>query len=539
MKKLSLFAIAIFIFSLSFFYYLYFLPYGISMLGEGYYAYGAKQVMEGKVLFRDFVSFGHAPGQFYLPGFFMKMFGFNIFVERLYYLLIGSLLAVVIFLITLKITNKISFSLASSLLYIFFTSLKNERLLFPYIAILFAIIFDLFNFKNNKKIYWHSFMIGFLVGFSTMVSQEYGAALFVSVFFFILYRIYTARVNLNKISMKKNIFYHLLFFVMGILVVILPIIYFFYKNDAIKQFFYYLVYYPLAVYPKTMGFSPPDIIFYFKDFIKLQSLHALVYLVNTLFLYLVFFYLLVIYILSFKRFKESFKNNCEGDYSCLILLVFGLISFMRTIARFELPDLLQTMIPAIMLSGPILRDIYLKIKSNFGKRILTFFCIFILFILMIYGQLVINFILNSQESNFLILKNKAQYGKLNLDRAKDIYSRTTPAEDIRNTVLFIENNTRKGDYIFAVPYESMFYFLTDRDTPVKYPVFLPGHHDTEDQIDIINTLEKNKPKFIIYGHGWPLDNVLFSEYAPLVHDYIITNCTIREKFGIYFVYSCF
>src|SRR3989344_5731351 len=105
MKKSNYYILLLAIFLFSFFYNFYFMKYGISFLGEGYWAYTGKELAEGKVPFRDVILWGHAPGQFYFPVFFMKFFGYNLFAERLYYVLAGSLFAVVIFLISKKLTG--------------------------------------------------------------------------------------------------------------------------------------------------------------------------------------------------------------------------------------------------------------------------------------------------------------------------------------------------------------------------------------------------------------------------------------------------
>lgn len=534
MKRLHLAILLIGVFLVFFLYHLYFLPYGISMLGEGYYAYGAKEVMEGKVLFKDIVSYGHAPGQFYLLGLFMKVFGYNLFVERMYYLIAGSFLVIILFLITYNLTKKIFPSLFVSLLFTFFMPLKSERLLFPYLAIFLAIASDMFNPEDKAKRYW-SFAVGLVIGSSLMISQEFAVSAGIGLLALLIYRAVFKKEIRNSASLM-NLVYQISIFIMGVLAVVLPVLYFFYKSDAIKQLLYYMVYYPLTVYPKTMGYPFPDIAVYFKSFILSPSLRSLYYFVNTSFLYFSIFISVFVYALTIAKFKEASKNH--ADYGALVLLIFGLVCMIKLLPRPELPGVLQTiMIPTAILGSFLLNEIYKRFKKPNTKRVFVFFCVLILVFFVTYGQVVINPTLSAQESNFLILKNKAQYGKLNLEGAKDIYSRTIPAEDISNTVLFIQNNTIKGDYIFAVPYESMFYFLSERDNPTEYNQFLPGTHDENDQLQVIEVLKKTKPKLIIYGHGWAIYNKPFEQYAPLIHNYIKDNYVLRKTFGIYEIYS--
>jgi hypothetical protein len=67
-------------------------------------------------------------------------------------------------------------------------------------------------------------------------------------------------------------------------------------------------------------------------------------------------------------------------------------------------------------------------------------------------------------------------------------------------------------------------------------MFLPGDVDQYEQMEIIQQLERTKPKLIIYGRSWNIDGKPFHTYAPLIHDYIEQQWHLEKKYGIYEIY---
>lgn len=540
MKKLSFFVLSLGIFLLSFLYNLYFLPYGISLIGEGYYVYSAEQVMEGRVLFRDIASFGLAPGQFYSLGFFMRLFGFNLLSERLYYLLFISVLAVVVFLISNRIIKNTFFSLLPSLLFIFFIQHKTDRLLFPMLTLLLVILYDQTNpiFKSKK----FPFLIGLMTGLSVIFSQELGAVLAFSLLIFFFWKIsFEKKKGFTKID-SKDIFWNIALYIIGSLAVVLPVVLFFIVNNAFYQMIHYLIYFPFAVYAKAQRLLPPNLLSMLLLAFKNPSIRPL----YNLSIAILFYFALSIYVLSALFFiMKLFKNYSRADSYILLLLLFGIFSSTNAFVHADTPVLLFGMVPAIILGPFLLDSLYSNLKSKsssqkrFKKRL--FFCIITisLLLLLVYGQLVINPTVYAEESNILILKNKDKYSPLNLERAKGIMVRSDLArdKDIGNVVNFIKNNTLPSDNIFVVPYESMFNFLTDRDNPTKYNQFVPGQRDKETELESIDLVEKAKTKFIIYGHGWDVNNISFASSYPLIYNYIKEKWVLNKTFGIYEIYS--
>lgn len=543
MRKSYTFVIGIVLFLFYFLSSLYFLPYGISLLGEGYYVYGAEQIMKGKVLYRDIAIFGHAPGQFYALGFFMKLFGFNLFSERLYYIIMAALTASAVFLISSRIIKNKFFSLLPALLFILLIQHKTDRLLFPLLTLLIVIIYDQTNpaFKSNK----FPFLIGLLTGLSIIFSQEMGAVLAFCLIVFFFWKIsFEKKKGFTNID-SRDIFFNILLGIAGLVVVLSPVFFYFVVNNSFDQMVYYLFYFPFKVYAKAQVLPFPNIVSNLLLVFKQPSIRSLYYLSTALFYY----FGVSLYFLSALFFiKKSLKNYNRTD-SYVLLLVFGLFSSINGFVHADIPALTLGMAPILILVFFMFDFFYTRPKSKYPdnqklggrtkNKVLLLGVIIIFLLLSIYGQLVINPTTYAEESNLLILKNKNTYQQLNAEKGKGILIKSDLArdKDINNVVGFIMDNTAKGDKIFVVPYESMFYFLAERDNPTRYNQFIPGQQGNQAELESIDLIEKAKTKFVIYGHGWDVNNISFASSSPLIHSYIKEKWVLNKTFGIYEIYS--
>lgn len=100
---------------------------------------------------------------------------------------------------------------------------------------------------------------------------------------------------------------------------------------------------------------------------------------------------------------------------------------------------------------------------------------------------------------FLCYQNS--FVNLNLERAKvQVYPPTT-ANLIYTTTLFIDQNTDPNDTILAIPYNSLYNFLSKRQSPSKINEFLYQTNLTTSQENkVIEDLQKNKTKLVLLSN---------------------------------------
>ena len=127
---------------------------------------------------------------------------------------------------------------------------------------------------------------------------------------------------------------------------------------------------------------------------------------------------------------------------------------------------------------------------------------------------------------------KKEKGHLQLPRL-NVYSHPEEVKWIEAVVSKIKLYTQKGDPIFAIPLNPVFYYLTDRINPTLYDWILPGMLDEPAQKKVVEKLRSNPPKMMIYV-DIPIDgreDRRFSRYAPVIFEYIKENYVLDEVVG--------
>lgn len=509
-----------------------FLRYGIDILDEGFIVYGAKRVMNGAVLYKDVFTM-YAPGQYYMLGSFMKIFGFDLFSERLYYCVISSILAVLVFCISKRIINNMAFSIMSALLFIFLIQ-PTDRLLFALLALLCLIEYDYAYPKlDNLK---YPAMIGFIAGMQIITSHEIGAYLLISLCLFLGWKIFIGKLEKTKIGLK-NVIHQITVFIIVFLAITLPVV-FYYTHVAFQEIIYCLLLWPIYIFPKTMALPFPNLLLSLSQTFGNPSLKSFYHLSNSIMFYLPIFIYAVTTVFLISRLYLYREYNKRYSHVFLIL-VFGILSFKTVMVRSDIEHLLFCIIPAVILGCFLLNEFYVRLSNNSmppvernsNKKLILFkaFVIVTFLLLSCYGQII-------RYISISCFKNINNYEKLSLEYAQGILVHKNEKDDITNVVSYVKSNTNSSDKIFIVPYGAMIYFLADRDNPTRYDQFLP-YNTYYDQIQVIQALEKTKPKLIIYVHSGDIDGKPFESYAPLINNYIKQKCFVIERYGIYEVWS--
>jgi hypothetical protein len=120
---------------------------------------------------------------------------------------------------------------------------------------------------------------------------------------------------------------------------------------------------------------------------------------------------------------------------------------------------------------------------------------------------------------------------LKIDKA-DLYVPSHEYQVVTEITKFINENTREDDYIFALPFNPIWYFLAERKNPSYYEWILPGVlRKDEEQKKVVRELLARPPKYIIYGEiaidG--REERRFSNYAKTIETHIRKNYDEKMK----------
>jgi len=217
---------------------------------EGYILYGAKRVLDGQIIYKDFFQF-YPPGNFYLLALVYKLFGYSFTVARETAIIIDSLINVMVFYLSYKafkawyaIIPPLFFMILGFPNWIQFSHFWTSELFF-----LLSLIFFLWYLEQDKRYYLY--ISGFLIGITTLFLQMpgvYGGILLLMLLFILKFH----NKDLWKLAINFTISAAIpLIIVFGYLAINHAFI------DFIKEQFFII----FNVYPKTAAFNPLDFIF--------------------------------------------------------------------------------------------------------------------------------------------------------------------------------------------------------------------------------------------------------------------------------------
>lgn len=207
-----------------------------------------------------------------------------------------------------------------------------------------------------------------------------------------------------------------------------------------------------------------------------------------------------------------------------ILVFMSAIYFRNAIGRSDLGHVLYVS-HFIFLSLFILIDSFIKNKSTLPWQ---YMFIFLLFITKFFNK---NIIINIPDYNRSDIKI---FFKLNtLD---DKFWLNQEQIDV---TFFIEKNTSENDHVFVFTNESAYYYLFSRKSPTRfYTIWFASPNFF--QKEVVESLEQNKPKYIIYhSNHWSnnIDSISNKERLQTINNWIVKNYKFNTKINNTEIYS--
>ena len=97
-------------------------------------------------------------------------------------------------------------------------------------------------------------------------------------------------------------------------------------------------------------------------------------------------------------------------------------------------------------------------------------------------------------------------------------------DTVTKTTEFLEKNLSKDEYFFALPYDPIYYFLTDHQSPTRQLVFFKFTNIPEQQqLDVIHDLESHKVNWILISNRYESYEQGFGVFG-------LTHCTLLAHY---------
>lgn len=506
-------------------YFWSFSKYGLNIWDEGGYANGTLRTLNGERALIDFNPNGYLPGRYWYGMLFFKLFGVDIHSLRIAVLLITPPMVLMIYSIGRKIMPA-GFALLAALFMLSAPSMYYNRF-FTFFVVLNLYFITNFLYKKNLAslaglgvgIFLSAFFKFEVTLFSTLISLTVVALMFSQK----QWRAHFFPKKNTTHSRSKN--YYL---VGGISILVIA------YGVYLGQGGYFMQVFKLVIDAHEVWGNPFPEIFPFLALLKEVGYHQM--------FERVLFYLpiltcgivaaLLVYQLAIK------KESLHVDKLIVIsIFLFGVCAFGLVIWRAGFDNLLRTLPPFYLLSCYLLYRMREKVLSfqdpvqqkglltRLPLNLLTVFLPFLFF-----------FEMNTHHGFYAgsIGAKKLETTRLTLDKV-DVYTNPAEAKWIKQVIEKIDLYSEEGDAILALPLNPIFYFLSGRVNPTPYEWILPGMLEEEKEKELVEILNNNPPKVVIYVDiaidGKEERRLL--HYAPHLYKFLLDRYGFQEKVGFF------
>lgn len=471
--------------------------------------YCFKKTLDGQMPYKDY-WWDYGPLMPYYYSLFYKLFGINI-LSVLYGRMVLVLLSACFFYLTLTTLIPPSMAFLGAFWFLFF----NQNYFFTYnhiggTVMVLATIFCLFLYLKKPKIsyqYWGLLCIFIL----SLIKINFGiSSLVVFVLSCLLINFASHDSSLRKTNTSLLLGSALILILVGIV--------------------YYSLLQGLSLYeirrclPYMRGDQP-----YEASFLSvIQFLYALLGqnlvagMRNFAFGFIIFCCLAQI-IISFldKKTDPAFKKKIALALSMLLIFYLSLLH-------------------EFLISGVLFR-------SNWSQPI-SYLMIFIIlyaglknlspiFRILLFIGLAFELVVQMNNSFTAIRQVKVPSQYFNHPRGK-VYLGSSPLwiKTVLETTSFLEKNLKANELFFALPYDPLYYFLADKDSPTRQLIFFEYIKIPQEQESkIIQDLEKADINWVVLSSRANSTEkglgVLGKTYCPLIGKYLMENFEVVAQFG--------
>lgn len=487
---------------------------------EGNYLNTAFMVLNGLIPYRDFLLAMYPPGQAYTLAMLLKIFGLNIFVGRIYNIILLSAICALVYSITKKVTSQKYALLAFTVCLSVLSSLGEPPIPRPiWPGVMFSLVATLYllDFIEKEKIRY-LILSGFFLAVTAFYRHDIAFLTSVSglmgIFSYLAYGFQNktgARAFVIKNAVKL-LFIYLIFKLIFICVFIAWL----YKVKALNDAFNAVFVLP-ATFHKWARIPFPPFCFDFGMIFHRGCL----FIKNNKY-YIPILLALGSAILFFAELSSKRKLD-KRLVSLIVIIVLGIAYLQQLVFRTDDNHLAVAFPPSAILFGALFTYAHNHRRKFFGilKKIFIFY-ISLLVILLVYHSME-RYIKEIYTKPFIKMETEPVTFKQGTIYIPD---------DVRDTFVtlakYIEENTAPGERIYIgslkhnVPQMGWFellYFLTERLPGVKYYVMIPGFQTIPDiQEEMVESLKRNKVRVVLlrdYGETdilGPLDRYIRKVY---------------------------
>ncbi len=474
---------------------------GIDWRDEGLLAYGAVRVAHGEIPHRDFVSL-QPPLSYYVAAGLFQCCATSLATLRVLGLSLFLLLPVLVYGIARSLGAGALLSIAAAaplcllgIPYVYFVPLAVwQGIAASCVAVLLFICSTL----TRRK--WLAIPAGIFTAISLFLRHDQAIYTAVAVCALMITLHFCADDSVRKTHLKRTIF----FWLIGVGVVVVPAIVFWWEVGALPEMFRQLVVFPIATYRKTSSLPFPKIT---AGKTAAEIAVVLLYYLPPVVQAIVAGYL------AQSIFRRRFGVR---ETVLAFLLVWSALFYLQVMVRSDQTHLLITLPPFFLLTAfswstvrSKIANQYLRIGSSVILALLVASFLWLLHPILLPDV--------SRATEVLALDR----GGVRIEQQRVV------SEFVRGLQQYVPPTHS----ILALPYQPMFYFLSERHNPTRWNYLWPGDQTAQDHRRFIEEAEHDPPAVILLA-----EEREFDRYAPAIAQYIDSHYTRTNRFGNFVIY---
>ena len=474
---------------------------GIDWRDEGLLAYGAVRVAGGEIPHRDFVSLQPPLSYYNVAGFF-KVGGTSLATLRTFGLSLFLLLPLLIYVIGRSLGVGAVLSVAAAapacvlgIPYVYFVPLAVWQ---GIVASLIAVAFFIPAALTRRR--WLAVPSGIFTGFSLFLRHDQAVYTGIAICVLVIALSFSRDDSVAKTNLKPAI----LFWLAGISIVVVPAMLIWWKIGALPEMFRQLVVFPFATYRNTSSLPFPKIS---AGKTIAETAVVLLYYLPPLVQTIVAAYLV-----------QSIVRRRYRIFQAILtfLLVWSILFYLQVAVRSDQTHLLITLPPFFLLTAFAWSIVHKQIANRYLGAILS----------TVFGILVAAFLWTVHS---ILLPNLSRATeRLDLERGGVFIEQPRVVSEF---VRGLQESVPATESILALPYQPMFYFLSERRNPTRWNYLWPGDQTARDHEQFVEEMKHDPPAVILLG-----EEREFDRYAPAIAQYIDSHYIRTKRFGNFVIY---
>ncbi len=471
---------------------------GIDLADEGFLAYGAVRVLEGQVPNRDFVSL-QPPLAFYTAAAMFKLFGTSLVSLRLLGLGIYVAIPVLIYALARHLTRPVlalAAALPAVVLGIPFYKFVPFAVWQGITASLAAGLVFLRASSAPPRGRFLALAAGLLSAVSILLRHDQAFYSAISIAAYVLALNWAKGLGWPKPALRPLVG----FWLCGVALVLAPFGLYWLAVGALPEMFKQLVVFPLAAYASTSSLPFPR--FALHQPLRANAVVALYCLPPLV--------VLLAVLLLLRRVQRRIFSWQEARFT--FLTVWSALFYCQVLARSDPQHLLITLPPFFILCAWCWDALLAGFGQVVSKRTASPSALNRLKAVVSAGAglLAVSYLLVLQPV-FL----QPPLGPNDTVRLPRAGVRMLGARGFQTFMETVQTLAPPDRSILCLPYEPMFYFLSERRNPTRWNYLWPGDQTAEDHQALIRQATRDPPAVVIVRGEAGL-----SRYAPTILDYV-------------------